>query len=128
MDITVTKEQGRVPVTVMHLNGSLDASSYQLLVDRARQEIAGGSGHLLLDLAQVPYMSSAGLRALNTLYQQLAAASSSPSGAELLSGKSKSPYLKLLSPAPRVLQVLQMAGDDLFLEIHHNVREAVDSF
>jgi len=43
-------------------------------------------------------------------------------------GTFKSPHLKLANPNPRVLEVLKMAGFDMFLEIHKNVKDAVASF
>jgi anti-anti-sigma factor len=132
MDIDVTQEQGRVPVTVFHVNGSVDAASYEQLQSRAEQAIQGGTTNLLLDLSRVPYMSSAGLRAINHIYnlfhKETAGAEGEAVSQGLRTGKFKSPHLKLLNPTPRVLEVLQMTGFDMFLEIHHNLKEAVASF
>ncbi len=132
MDISIASEQGRVPVTVFHVNGSVDASSYEQLQSRADQSIQGGATNLLLDLSRVPYMSSAGLRAINHIYnlfhKEAAGAEEEAVHQGLRTGKFKSPHLKLLRPTPRVLQVLQMTGFDMFLEIHHDLKEAVASF
>ncbi len=132
MDITVTQEQGRVPVTVLHINGSVDASSYEQLQSRAEQSIREGATHLLLDLTQVPYLSSAGLRAINHVYNLFHKASTRAEDEArkqgLRTGKYKSHHLKLLSPNPRVLEVLKTTGFDMFLEIHDSQQEAVDSF
>jgi hypothetical protein len=43
-------------------------------------------------------------------------------------GSYKSPNLKLLNPSPKVLQVLSMAGFDMFLEVHRDLKKAVASF
>ncbi len=132
MDISITPEQGRVPVTVFHVNGSIDAASYEQLQSRADQSIQSGTTNLLLDLSGVPYMSSAGLRAINHIYnlfhKETAGAGEEAVNQGLRAGKYKSPHLKLLSPTPRVLEVLQMTGFDMFLEIHHNLKEALASF
>ncbi len=129
MEITVTQEQARVPVTVVHVNGSLDASTSDQLQARVQEVIDGGTKDLLLDLRQVPYMSSAGLRVINQIYNRLNPASpSAGANDKVLTGKFKSPHFKLLSPTPRVLQILDMAGYDMFLEIHHNPKEALASF
>lgn len=125
MEITVALEQARVPVAVMHVDGSLDAASSDQFQTRALETIDAGHHDVLLDLQKVPYMSSAGLRAINMLYTRL---NPDDEGARVLTGKFKSPHLKLLNPTPRVLQVLQMAGYDMFLEIHHNLQDALSSF
>jgi len=46
----------------------------------------------------------------------------------LRDGTFKSPHLKLLSPSPQVLEVLKIAGVDMFLEVHRELQEAVASF
>ena len=129
MDITVAQEPGRVPVTVLRLKGSVDASSYEQLQSRAQETINAGNRNLLLDLKEVPYMSSAGLRAVNMIFNSLNSDIPDATTREgVRTGKFKSPHLKLLNPTARVLQVLQMAGYDMFLEIHHDLKQAVASF
>lgn len=125
MEIIIAQEQARVPVTVMHVDGSLDAVTSDQFQARALEAVDAGHRDLLLDLQQVPYLSSAGLRVINLIFARL---NPDSSGAGVLTGKMKSPHLKLLNPTPRVLQVLQMAGYDMFLEIHHNLRDALASF
>jgi hypothetical protein len=46
----------------------------------------------------------------------------------LSDGTFKSPHLKLLNPSPRVLDVLSIAGVDMFLEVHRNYKDALASF
>ena len=131
MEIEVTQEQGRVPVTLLHVTGSVDGGSYQLFQTRAQEEIERGAHDMLLDLTQVPYMSSAGLRAVNAIFQRLHSddAGGMSAARQAIGGsKAKSPHFKLLNPTPRVLQVLSMAGYDMFLEIYHDPKEAVASF
>ncbi|MGE5264779.1 MAG: STAS domain-containing protein [Acidobacteriota bacterium] len=125
MEIFIAQEQGRVPVTVMYVDGSLDAVTSDQFQARALEAIDAGHRDLLLDLQKVPYLSSAGLRVINVIYARL---NPDASGTGVLTGKMKSPHFKLLNPTPRVLQVLQMAGYDMFLEIHQNLRDALASF
>ncbi len=125
MELTVAQELARVPVTVMHVDGSLDATSSDQFQARALEAIDAGHHDILLDLQKVPFVSSAGLRAINMIYTRL---NPDDTGARVLTGKFKSPHLKLLNPTPRVLQVLQTAGYDMFLEIHHNLKDALSSF
>ena len=68
MEIKVTEEQGHVPVTVFQLEGDLASDSYEQLQTRAQQAIAGGTCYLLLDMTKVPYMSSAGIRAIYQIF------------------------------------------------------------
>lgn len=132
MQIVVSQEQGRVPVTVFHLSGEIDASSYQELERQAREAYQAGCRALLLDLAKVTYMSSAGLRALHTIFTIFRAATPEQSDAEVrrgvAAGTFKSAQLKLLNPKPAVLDVIRTAGFDMFLEIHHKLKDAVASF
>jgi anti-anti-sigma factor len=130
MEIAVSQEQGKVPVTVLKITGDLNASTYEQFQVEAKKAIDAGARNLLVDLNGVHYMSSAGMRALNQIFDWL---SSSPGENEAIkkaiaTGKVKSPHLKLLSPAPHVLEALKTAGFDMFLEIHHDLKHAVASF
>ncbi len=51
MEINVSQEKGKVPVSVIHIKGDLDASSYLELVDTAQKLYNAGVRYLLLDLA-----------------------------------------------------------------------------
>jgi anti-anti-sigma factor len=130
MEITVSQEQGRVPVTVIHLKGNVDSSSYEEFQTRADQVVADGAKDLLLDLREVPYMSSAGLRVLNQLYNALGKGGANADSVSkgVSAGTYKSPHLKLLSPSARVLETLKMSGYDMFLDIHTHLKDAVASF
>ena len=132
MDITVSTQQGRVPVTVLHLKGDINMSSSEQLLAQARQAYAGGVRNILIDLSEAPYMSSAGIRALHEIFSMLR--SDSPSESDeamrkgLADGSFKSPHLKLLNPNRHISEVLSMSGYDMFLEIHRNLKDAVASF
>ena len=64
MEITVSKQQGRVLVTVLQPHGDVDASNYAELIKKTRELFNGGDKDFLVDLSDVPFMSSAGLVAL----------------------------------------------------------------
>ena len=100
MELTVSQEQGRVPVAVMHVKGNIDSTSYQEFQTCAEKLIAEGAKNLLIDLHDVPYMSSAGLRSLNQLYNKLREGSENKDAVSkgVTAGTYKSPHLKLLSP------------------------------
>ena len=130
MDIQVSQEQGKVPVTVLKLTGDLNASTYEQFQTEAKKVIDAGARSVLVDLSGVPYMSSAGMRALNNIFNWLtsSAAENKEIRQGIVSGKMKSPHLKLLNPTPRVLEAIKTAGFDMFLEVHHHLTDAVASF
>jgi hypothetical protein len=132
MDIVVSQEHGRVPVTVFRIKGAIDVASYEQFQTAAQKAFAGGAQNLLLDLSEVNYISSAGLRALHYVFTLLRADSPAESDEAmskgLRDGAFKSPHLKLLNPSPVALKVLSTAGFDMFLEIHRDLESAVASF
>lgn len=71
MNFIVTREKARLPLTVFHLEGNLADERYDLLIDQAQQAIAGSAGYLLLDMAGVGHMSSAGIRAISQVFNWL---------------------------------------------------------
>ena len=132
MEITVSNEQGRVPVTVFRVKGDINMNTSDQLMTQARQAIESGARDLVLDFSEVPYMSSAGIRVLNSLFSMLRGDTPAESDAAmkqgLRDGTFKSPHLKLVNPTRHVREVLSMAGFDMFLEIHPNLKDALASF
>ena len=133
MEITTTsRTDGKVPVTVFHLKGDLDMKSHQDLEKRAIEAHGSGMKYAILDMTEVRYISSAGLRAIHAIFNLLREGDSSETDAVLKqgmrSGQFRSRYLKLANPAKNVLQVITMAGYDMFMEIHPDVEKAVSSF
>jgi hypothetical protein len=132
MDITVKQEEGRRPISVIHVKGDIDSNTYQQVQIEIDKSVAGGIHNILLDLSEVPFMSSAGIRVLNHTFNELRGTLPQESDEAmrkgLRDGTFKSPHLKLLSPTPRVLEVLKMSGVDMFLEIHNDYKAAINSY
>lgn len=130
MEITVSNDQGRVPVTVFHLKG--DFTSEQELLSQARQSYQADTRYILLDLDGVPYMSSSGLRTLHQIFDMLRQDTPVQSDQYvtkgITTGTFTSPHLKLLKPSNHVMEVLKTAGYDMFLEIYHDYKKAIASF
>jgi len=61
MNVTFSR-QGQV--TVLAVEGSVDASTAETLASTLKEQIEGGNNRLVVDFAAVSYLSSAGLRAL----------------------------------------------------------------
>jgi anti-anti-sigma factor len=132
MEITVSNQFARVPVTVFHIKGDIDTNTAGQLQEQAEQAIQGGTHYLLLDLSEVPYVSSYGIRAISHIFSLLRDQSAGDDDASLSKGlrdgRYKSPNLKITNPSKPVLNVLSATGMDMFLEIHNNLHEAVTSF
>jgi anti-anti-sigma factor len=125
MEITVSQAQGKAPVTVLHLKGAV--TEEEQLEARAQEAYAGGARNFLIDLSEVPYMSSSGLRALHALYMMVRGEGAGESEG-IRRGTYTSPHLKLLKPNKDVLEVLKTAGYDMFLEIYKDEKTALSSF
>jgi anti-anti-sigma regulatory factor len=130
MDVTVSQAQGRVPVTILRVAGAV--TDNKELEAQAQAAYDGGARKILLDLSDVPYMATSGLRALHAIYTLLRAdtpeESDAATKAGIASGTFVSPHLKLLKPTPHVAEVLKAAGYDMFLEIHRDLDQAIASF
>lgn len=134
MDIKVSVENGPVPVTVMHVDGNIDSSSYEKFLAKANELIAGGARHILLDLSHAPFVSSAGLRALHSLFNKLR--DSDPNNRlsdqdirrGINAGTYKSPHLKLLNLSKETKTTFELSGFDMFIETFDNREAALASF
>ena len=136
MNISVTKEAGRVDVTVLHVDGQLDGQSYQDLIVKAKELYNAGAHDFLLDLGDLTYISSAGLVALHSIAlmvkgeempdteQGWSAYRSMGRGSEA----GMQTHIKLLNPREEVRGVLEMVGFDKVFEIYTDLGEAVKSF
>jgi len=136
MEILVEQAKGKVPVTILKLQGELDGSNYLDVISKAKELYHAGTRDILLDMSQVNFMSSAGLVALHSI--ALLMRGDSPedpeSGWEVFhaidrdreSGVQK--HMKLLNPQPKVVSTLHKTGMDVFFDIHQNLQMAISSF
>lgn len=136
MNIVIKEAQSRVPVTIMQLQGELDASNYLEVIDHARQLHRAGTQHLLLDLSELSYMSSSGLMALHSM--ALIMSGDEPLDPEYgwsafhavardVEDGAKANY-KILNPQPSVQKTLDLTGFGTLLEIHTDLDTALASF
>lgn len=134
MDIQVSTVNGRVPITVMRVNGNIDALSYEEFQSKADELIKGGAQYLLIDLSKCPFVSSAGLRALHNIFNKLRAQDKSNSISEedvrrgISAGTYKSPHLKLLKLSKETKTAFELSGFDMFIDTFDNEKAAIDSF
>ena len=110
MNISVDERDG---VTVVSVEGSIDALTAPEFQQALQRELAEGDVNLVTDLSQVDYASSAGLRAL------LAAVKDS---------RQKGGDLRLAGVQQGVEKVLALSGFTSILKIYDDADAAVASF
>lgn len=133
MQISFSRQEN---VTILHLMGDVDSSNYTEVIIKAQELYDDGTRNLLLNLAKVPYVSSAGLMAFHTIARVFA-------GHSIQGGESGRPtfrsinpkddasareHVKLLSPQMAVEQVLDVIGLKQFFEIYTDLDTALKSF
>ncbi len=136
MNITAEQPTARVPVSILRLQGDLDGSNYLDLVAAAKTAQQNGAKYLLLDLAGVSYMSSAGLVALHSAVLLLRgeqppdpeAGWSTLKSVALENPAEPQQWVKLLNPQPRVTRTLEMSGMNVFFYIFTDEAKALASF
>ncbi len=132
MELKISNEKARVPVTVVHVDGNIDSASYESFLSGVEQSINGGARHVLVDLSKVPFVSSAGLRALNVLLNRLRTLTPDVSDEDMRKGindgKYKSPHLKLLNPSKSTMMTLESSGFSMFIEVFHDLKSALAAF
>ena len=134
MEIKVSTESGRVPVTVMHVDGNIDSSTYEQFQSTAKKVIDEGASYILVDLSHAPFVSSAGLRALHTLFNELrtrnpeANLSDEQMKKGISAGTYKSPHLKLLNLSPETKSAFETSGFDMYIDTFTDKKTAIASF
>ena len=136
MNISVSQVQGKVPVTVIKVDGQLDGQTYQDVIIKAREAYAAGWRDFLIDMSDLTYISSAGLVALHSVAllargEQLPDTESGWSAYRSM-GRSKEAglqqHVKLLNPRDEVRNVLDMVGFVSVFEVFNDLDEAIKSF
>lgn len=127
LSITSSQAQGHANVTVFYLSGRLDATVEETLCEQARQAFEGGAKSLVLDMENLKFISSAGLRALHSIFKYCTPVEE----IELAREKDepyKSPYFKLAGASPDVYSVLNLAGFLHNIPFFPTMEDALDSF
>lgn len=134
MEFRITNENGRVPVTVLHLGGDLDSSNYLEFQKKADELINAGARHILVDLTNVPFISSAGFRVLHQMFNSLRALHPDANLTDeqvrqgISAGTYHSPHLKLLNLSPGIRRAFELTGFDMYIETYTDLKTAVAAF
>lgn len=118
LKITVDQLQGKSSVTVFHLRGWLDAQSEEQLLAAARDVYDGGSRYLLLDLAEMDTLTSAGMRAIQKVYKVY-----TPGDEQY-----KVAHVKICNAPPQIYHVLGITGFLQNIPNYESTQAALDSF
>lgn len=110
MEISITPMK-RVDLVVV--SGRVDSSTSTELDEVLQTRLDEGRSNLVLDLSEVHYMSSSGLRSLVSALRE---------------SKKKGGDVRIASPSERVREVLGLAGLDSLFESYDDVTAAVGSF
>ena len=134
MEIKISTENGRVPVTVLHVDGNIDSSTYEQFQSAAKKLIDEGARYILVDLSHAPFVSSAGLRALHTLFNELRSRNPEANLSDeqmkkgISAGTYKSPHLKLLNLSPEAKTAFETSGFDMYIDTFTDMKKAIASF
>ena len=71
MEFKVSTEKGVRPITVIQVEGNIDSASYQDFQSKAEELVAAGARDILIDLTKTHFVSSAGIRAIHSLFNKL---------------------------------------------------------
>jgi anti-anti-sigma factor len=140
MALTTTTEEvaGRVPITVLALDGELDASNFERLIVEVSGLYDRGTRNLLVDLGGLTFLASSGLVALHSIVRILHGERPDDldSGWDVLhhlghdaaTGDEMQREVQLAAPPPAVARVLQRTGMDRLFVIHEGRDAAIAAF
>ena len=134
MEIKVSPENGRVPVTVVHVDGNIDASTSDIFKTKTEELVKSGARYILVDLSHAPFVSSAGLRVLHSLFNTLRSLNPDANLSDqdvkkgISAGTYKSPHLKLLNPSKETKSTFELSGFDMYIEVFTDFKTALASF
>jgi anti-anti-sigma factor len=119
LEFSITTEipKGKPNIAVLGVHGWLDAHSEGQLVEAVQKARAEGAEYVLIDLAGVSTITSAGIRAIQKSFGVLTPR------AEMVVGR-----LKLCGAAPPVYEVLSITGILISVPMYESRDIAVDSF
>ncbi|GAB97461.1 anti-sigma B factor antagonist [Kineosphaera limosa] len=100
------------PVTIVDVQGDIDALSAPALQERLEMYVAAGQRHLVLDLSGVPFMDSTGLGVLVGVLRLARAHGGS---------------MRLVAPSERVLRIMAITGLDEIFETAPSRDDAVSA-
>jgi anti-anti-sigma factor len=99
--------------SVVTVSGRVDSNTAPAFEQALKGVIEGGQRNVILELSEVEFMSSAGLRGMVS---------------SLKACKSRGGDLAVANPSKRVVEVMQLAGLTSLFPVYDDVTSAVGSF
>ena len=118
LKITSEKREASVPVTVFHIGGWLDAQSEAQFLEAARTAYDDGARYLLVDMHDLDTLTSAGMRAIQKVYQMF-----TPREDHF-----KVAYVKLCNAPPQIYNVLGITGFLQNIPMYESLDAALEAF
>ena len=112
--VKISQAQGRIPVTIFHLQDRINLGNFAELEETARGAHNNGMRDLVLDLGDTVSLTSIGIRAIVIIHKML-----STDGDQ---------HLKLANLTPYIREMLDIAGVTQSIQIYPSVEDAVASF
>lgn len=128
MEITVNLQQASEPVAIMRLQGGIDASNFVQIVDKAREIYQNPARNLILDLSEVPSITSTGLAAIHQIALVYSGVPDTIRHPDLTHNSNARKRVKILSPQPEVEKALESSGLKLFFKVFYDLDSALKSF
>ncbi|MFL5647462.1 MAG: STAS domain-containing protein [Chloroflexota bacterium] len=133
LQTTVERVDGRVPITVLALDGELDASNFESVIEEVRGLYAAGARTLLLDLSGLTFMASSGLVALHTIVlvmkgeepQDTEGWSAFHALSDAVDAGERQTEVQLCGAQPAVIRVLERTGLDRLFVVHPDRATAI---
>lgn len=118
LKITSEQMEAKVPVTVFHIGGWLDAQGEAQFLEAARTAYDGGARYLLIDMHDLDTLTSAGMRAIQKVYQMFTPQEE----------RFKVAHLKLCNAPPQIYNVLGITGFLQNIPMYESLDDAMESF
>ena len=118
LKITIEQAQADVPVTVFHIRGWLDGQSEEDFLGAARTVYEEGARFLLVDMDELDTLTSAGIRAIQKVYQMY-----TPKEEHM-----KVSHLKLCNAPPQIYNVLGITGFLHNVPMYESLSAALEAF
>jgi anti-anti-sigma factor len=134
LQTSVERVEGRVPITIVSLDGELDASNYERVIEEVRGLYEAGDRTLLLDLSGLTFMASSGLVALHSVVQVMHGEeppdleggwSAFHALSNAVEGGAKQTEVQLCGAQPAVARVLERTGLDRLFVSHPDRATAI---
>jgi anti-anti-sigma factor len=119
-DLKITSEhrQAGVPVTVLHIGGWLDGQSEAQFLEAARVAYDEGARYLLIEMSDLDTLTSAGMRAIQKVYQMFTPKED----------RFKVAHLKLCNAPPQIYNVLGITGFLQNIPMYESIESALEAF